>query len=76
MNHDVNSYHDYVINKPIIIRKNSWLATSSIILSGVELGAHTVVAAGAVVTKSFPIGNQVLAGNPARIIKELNDYIN
>jgi acetyltransferase-like isoleucine patch superfamily enzyme len=43
-------------------------------LPGVELGPHTVVAAGAVVTKSFPEGNQLLVGNPARIIKNIGDY--
>jgi acetyltransferase-like isoleucine patch superfamily enzyme len=33
-----------------------------------------VVAAGAVVTKSFPGGNQILAGVPAIIVKKLSAY--
>ena len=41
---------------------------NSIILPGVNLGPRTVVAAGSVVTKSFPDGFCVLAGNPAKIV--------
>jgi len=75
MNHDVNNFHDYLTEKPIVIQKNSWLGANCIILPGVHLGEHTVVAAGAVVTKSFPEGDQVLAGVPANIVKKLSPYI-
>jgi acetyltransferase-like isoleucine patch superfamily enzyme len=74
MNHDNEDYYKYEEVKPIVIRKNSILLTSCIILPGVELGEHTVVAAGAVVTKSFPEGDQVIGGNPAKQIKKLNPY--
>lgn len=74
MNHDIYDYNKYVLNSPIVIGCNSWIATGAIVLSGVVLGEHTVVAAGAVVTKSFPEGNQILAGNPARVIRKLKDY--
>ena len=74
MNHDNCNYYNYIETKPIIIRRNSLLTTNCVILPGVELGEHTVVAAGAIVTKSFPEGNQVLAGNPARVIKKLDPY--
>ena len=73
-NHDTEDFNKYIKEKPIRIGKNSWIANSSIILAGVELGEHTVVAAGAVVTKSFPEGNQLLAGNPAKVIKKLEVY--
>ena len=43
----------------------------AIILPGVTLGDFTIVAAGAVVTKSFPDGHVVLGGNPAKVIKHL-----
>ncbi len=59
--------------KPISIGEKSWIGMNAVILPGVVLGPHTVVAAGAVVTKSFPEGGCVLAGVPAVKIKELND---
>lgn len=73
-NHDVHNFDNYVIASPIIIESNSWIGSNVIILPSVHLGEHTVVAAGAVVTKSFPEGNQIIGGNPARIIKKLSDY--
>jgi len=59
-NHDNNNYEKYIIEKPISIADNCWIGTQVVILPGVELGQHTIVAAGAVVTKSFPEGNQKL----------------
>ena len=44
---------------------------NSVILPGVILGDNTVVGAGSVVTHSFEKGKVVIAGNPAKIIKEL-----
>jgi maltose O-acetyltransferase len=55
---------------PITIGKACWLGSGAIVCPGVTLGDNVVVAAGAVVTKSFP-SNCVIAGNPARIIKQL-----
>ncbi|MHC1702820.1 MAG: DapH/DapD/GlmU-related protein [Tenuifilaceae bacterium] len=74
MNHDLNDYNKYKDELPIRIGRDSLLTTNCIILPGVELGPHTVVAAGAVVTKSFLEGNQILAGNPAVVVKKLDNY--
>lgn len=74
MDHNLQNYCLYKVEPPIRIGKDSLLTTNCVILPGVELGPHTVVAAGAVVTKSFPEGNQILAGNPARVIKKLDEY--
>ncbi|MGT2887331.1 sugar O-acetyltransferase [Streptococcus didelphis] len=55
---------------PITIGHNVWLGGGVTILAGVTLGHNVVVGAGSVVTKSFG-DNLVLAGNPAKIIKQL-----
>ena len=44
-------------------------------MPGVTIGYHVLVAAGSVVTKSIPSG-YVVAGNPAKIICTVDDYIN
>ena len=56
--------------KPVTIGDNCWIGGSATIVPGVTLGNNVVVAAGAVVTKSFG-DNVVIGGNPAKIIKEL-----
>ena len=48
---------------------------NSVILPGVVLGEKTIVGAGSVVTKSFLEGYCVIAGNPAKKIKDLNKNI-
>lgn len=55
---------------PVCIDSNSWVGRSAIILPGVHIGEHAVVAAGAVVTKDVP-ARAVVAGNPARVIREV-----
>ena len=67
-NHDKKDFHlhDKSVS-PIRIGKNCWLGTNSVILPGVELGNNVIVAAGAVVTKSFP-NDVTIAGVPAKII--------
>ena len=45
---------------------------NAMIMPGVSLGDNTVVAAGAIVTKSFIDGFCVVGGNPAKIIKRIN----
>lgn len=72
-NHDVNDYAQHVKTRPIVIGDNCWLAANAVILPGVELGDHVVVAAGAVVTKSVP-SNCLVAGIPAKIVKNLQEY--
>lgn len=49
-----------------------WLGAGAVILPDVVLGDHTIVGANSVVTKSFPEGYCVIAGNPARKIRSLD----
>ncbi|WP_243880069.1 acyltransferase [Shewanella algae] len=55
----------------VIVGDRCWIGMNSVILPGVTIGDGTIVGAGSVVTKSFPNGNCIIAGNPAKIIKEL-----
>jgi carbonic anhydrase/acetyltransferase-like protein (isoleucine patch superfamily) len=54
----------------VVLKKGCWIGANAIILPGVIIGSNSVVGAGAIVTKSIPDG-VVVAGNPARIIKEI-----
>lgn len=55
---------------PVIIEDNVWLGEGVIVLPNVTIGENSIVGANSVVTKSIP-KNSVVAGNPARIIREL-----
>lgn len=56
--------------KPIVVEDNAWLGGGVIVLPGVVIGRNAVVGAGAVVTRHVP-ANTVVAGNPARVIREI-----
>jgi acetyltransferase-like isoleucine patch superfamily enzyme len=60
------------IGQPIVIKKGVWIATGAIIIGGVTVGEHSVVAAGSVVTKDVP-KNSLVGGNPARVIRSIGD---
>lgn len=70
-NHNPYNLDEHLPGKDVIIGKKCWIGMNSVILPGVCLGDHTIVGAGSVVTKSFPDGNCIIAGNPARIIRVL-----
>ncbi len=67
--HDVMDPDFSHIKKPIVIGDHAWIGTGAIILPGVTIGCGAVVGAGSVVTKSVP-SYSVVAGNPAKIIRE------
>lgn len=52
----------------VIIEDDVWVGTRAIILAGVRIGRGSVVAAGAVVTKTVP-PYAIVGGNPARILR-------
>jgi maltose O-acetyltransferase len=58
------------VAKPIEIENNVWIG-GAILLPGVRIGKNSVVGAGAVVTRSVP-ANTVVAGNPARVIRNID----
>ena len=59
-----------VSTDPVIVGDDIWIGANAVILPGVSIGHHSVVAAGAVVTKDVP-PHSLVAGVPAKIIKEI-----
>ncbi|MCC5916111.1 MAG: acyltransferase [Cryomorphaceae bacterium] len=57
-----------VTRKGIYIGKNCWIGSKVTILDGVQIGDGCIIAAGAVVNKSFP-ANSIIGGVPAKILK-------
>jgi maltose O-acetyltransferase len=55
---------------PITIKDGVWIGSRSVVLPGVTVGAGSVVAAGAIVTKDVP-PHTLVGGVPARIIREI-----
>jgi len=73
----VSSNHDEYDNskhhvEDVSIGSYCWIGMNAVILPGVVLGDFTIVGAGAIVTKSFPEGYCVIAGNPAKVIRQLD----
>ncbi|TCP30545.1 2,3,4,5-tetrahydropyridine-2,6-dicarboxylate N-acetyltransferase [Scopulibacillus darangshiensis] len=58
--------------QPVMIEDDVVVGANAVILEGVTVGKGAVVAAGAVVTNDVP-ENAVVAGTPARIIKQMDD---
>ena len=63
---------EFIGKGPVIIEDNVWIGDKATILSGVKIGKGAIVAANAVVTKDVP-AYSVVAGNPAKIIRKVND---
>lgn len=58
--------------KPVILKKGCWVGANVTILPGVVVGENSVIGANSVVTKSISPFT-VVAGNPAKVIKKLNE---
>ena len=59
-----------LLTKPIVVKRNAWLGANVTVLAGVTIGENAIAAAGSVVTKDVP-DNMVVAGSPARVIREI-----
>lgn len=59
-----------VSTNPVTIKDDVWVGANAVILPGVTIGNHCVVAAGAVVTKDVP-PHSLVAGVPAKVIKNI-----
>lgn len=69
--HDVYNLEKHREGKDIILGNWCWIGMNAVIMPGVVLGDHTTVGANSVVTKSFPEGYVIIAGAPAKVIREL-----
>ena len=56
---------------PIVLEDNVWVGDSALVCKGVRIGENSVVGAWSVVTKDIP-PNVVVAGIPAKIVRELD----
>ena len=67
---EINSpiHQQGVSTKSIVIEDESWIGANVVVVPGVTIGKHAIVAAGSVVTKNVP-AYTVAAGNPARLLK-------
>lgn len=60
------------VSKPTIIEQNVWVGANSRICKGVRIGEGSIIAASSIVTKDVP-PFCIVAGNPARIVKNLQN---
>ena len=58
-----------VETRQVVIGKNVWIGANSVILPGVKIGDNSVIGAGSTITEDVPACS-VVAGNPAKIIKQ------
>ncbi len=56
---------------PVYLSANVWVGDSAIICKGVSIGENSIIGAGAIVTESIP-DNCIAAGNPAKVVKQLD----
>ena len=59
-----------VSTQQVTIGDDIWIGANAVVLPGVTVGNHCVIAAGAVVTKDVP-PHSLVAGVPAKIIKQI-----
>ena len=60
-----------VSTAPIVIEDETWIGANVVVVAGVTIGKHSIVAAGSIVTKDIP-PYSVAVGNPARVLKKYN----
>lgn len=70
--HAILNIHQRQINapKPIIIRENVWIGCNSMILKGVEISSHSIIASNTVVSKTESEENIIIGSNKQEVIKK------
>lgn len=57
--------------RPVVLKSNVWIGDGAIVCKGVTIGENSIIGAGAVVATDIP-DNVIAAGNPARVVKQLD----
>ncbi len=65
---DIPIYQQTLTSIGIDIGAGCWIGANTVIVDGVKIGAHSIVAGGSVVTSDFP-EYSIIGGCPARLIK-------
>ncbi|MFZ5910090.1 MAG: acyltransferase [Chloroflexota bacterium] len=60
-----------IARAPINIGERVWIGFNAILMKGISIGSESIVAAGSVVTSDVP-AHAIVAGNPARVVKDIN----
>lgn len=74
--HDASTkiFLNYTKIAPVVVHHNCFIGAGSIVLPGVTIGPCSIVGAGSVVTHDIS-PNTVAAGNPARVIDTIENYL-
>lgn len=65
---DIPIFRQPLTVKGIVIGDDVWIGANAVILDGVRIGSHSIVAAGAIVTRDVP-AYSIVGGNPAKLIR-------
>ncbi|CCG98722.1 putative acetyl transferase [Fibrella aestuarina BUZ 2] len=71
---DVPIKNQPVSTRPIVVEDDCWIGANAVVVAGVTIGRHSVVAAGSVVTRDVPPFS-VVGGNPARLLKQYDEAL-
>lgn len=72
--HPINpELREYMYTAPVRIENNVWVGANVTICPGVTVGENSVIGAGSVVIHDVP-ANCIAAGNPCRVIREINEH--
>lgn len=71
-NHQLSNLDAHEPGRDVVIGERCWIGMGAVLLPGVTLGPETVVAAGAVVNRSFEGGRVLVGGVPAKVLRHLD----
>jgi maltose O-acetyltransferase len=70
----IKKYLGYTRIGKVVIEDNVFIGAGSVVLPNVRIGANSIIGAGSVVSRDIP-ANVVAAGNPIKVIKKLDEFL-